>query len=38
MKKIKYSQLVKDLSSAKEFCEENQITPEEIIITWYEGE
>lgn len=36
--KTKYAQLVKDLKSAKEFCEVNKITPEEIIITWYEGD
>jgi hypothetical protein len=36
--KIKYSQVVKDLESAKQFCSVNKIEPTEVIILWEEDE
>jgi len=36
--KIKYSEVVKDLESAKEFCNVNHITPTEVVILWEEDE
>lgn len=36
--KTKYSEVVKDLKSAEEFCKINLIEPSEIVILWYEEE
>jgi len=35
-KKTTYSQVVKDIKSAKEFCDLNKITPEMVIVVWNE--
>jgi len=37
-RKVKYSEVLKDISSAKEFIELNKIKPSEIIVLWYEEE
>jgi len=36
MKKTTYSQVVKDIKSAKEFCNLNKIKPEMVIVVWNE--
>ena len=36
MKKTTYSQVVKDIKSAEEFCNLNKITPEMVIVVWNE--
>jgi hypothetical protein len=36
--KTKYSEVVKDLESAKEFCKVNKIKPTEVVILWEEEE
>jgi hypothetical protein len=36
--KVKYSECLKDIESAKGFIELNKIIPSEVIVLWYEEE